>query len=96
MEWVLPPPKLVCSSTTGSPPWRFNRNTAWDTIAQALGKKCPAEKLGGILVLVRSFALINLPQVGRELGLLISCSGGDMRSGTCTLPVEGAAVRRFR
>ena len=28
MEWVLPPPKLVCKLTTGSPPWPFSRSRA--------------------------------------------------------------------
>ena len=46
--------------------------------AQALGQEGPAEELGRVLVLVRSLSLINLPEVGGELGLLVA-AGGHVR-----------------
>ena len=76
MEWVLPPPKLVWSCTTGSPPWPASRRTAPTSIAlQALGEVGAAEELDRVAVLVGAFAQVDLPQVGGELGLLVATAG---------------------
>ncbi len=45
---------------------------------QALRDERAAEEFGGVLVFVGPFALVNLPEIGGELGLLIS-AGCDIR-----------------
>jgi hypothetical protein len=48
---------------------------AYQEKLEALGEVRPAEELGRILVFVRPFAQIHLPQIGGELGLLITAAG---------------------
>src|SRR5208337_3583049 len=48
--------------------------------AQALGEEGSAEERGGVLVLIGALTLIDLPEIGGELGLLIAARG-DIRMG---------------
>ena len=41
---------------------------------EALGEVGAAEELRGLAVLVRAFAQVHLPEVGRELGLLVAAA----------------------
>ena len=61
--------------------------------AQALGEEGPAEELGRVLVLVRSFSLVDLPQVGGELGLLVAAGGHVRVRGDDFPPRLQAALR---
>ena len=86
MEWVLPPPKLVCSWTTGSPPWPVRRCTAPTRRSlQALGEVGAAEELDWVAVLGDALAEMDLPEVGGELGLLV-LTAGDVAVGGDDLP----------
>ena len=68
----MPPPKLVCNSTTGFPPLPASRtNAPVNRPLQPFGDERAAEELGRVLVLFRPFVLIDLPQVGGKLGLLV-------------------------
>ena len=72
----MPPPKLVCSCTTGSPPCAGEApHRADEQPLQALGEVGAAEELGRVAVLVRALAEVHLPEVGGELGLLVAAAG---------------------
>ena len=55
-----------------SPLARQSQHCLRQESAKPLSQEGSAEELGRILVLVRSFALINLPEIGGELGLLVA------------------------
>ena len=68
----MPPPKFVCSSTTGSPPSPRSRRTAFSSrFAEPLGEERPPEELVRVAVLVVGLVAPDLVEVGRELGLLV-------------------------
>lgn len=71
----MPTPKLVWSCTTGSPPWPATRGTAPTSRLQALGQEGAAEELHRLPVLGAPLAQVHLPEVGRELRLLVAAAG---------------------
>ena len=60
---------------------------------QALGEIGAAEELHRVPVLVRPFAEMHLPQVGRELGLLVAAAGHVLVRGHHLAPGLEAAGR---
>ena len=76
MECVLPPPKLVCNCTTGSPPWPFQAlESICQQTSQALGQVGAAEEFGRVAVFGGTLAQMHLPEVGGEFGLLVVAAG---------------------
>jgi hypothetical protein len=59
-----------------------------EELAEALGEEGAAEELGGVAVLVGALVLVDLPQVGGELGLLVA-AGGDVGVGRDDLAPGG-------
>ena len=72
----MPPPKLVWSCTTGSPPCASKAlDCAHQQALQTLGEIGAAEELDRVFILVRPLAQVHLPQVGGKLGLLVAATG---------------------
>ncbi len=76
MECVLPPPKAVCSCTTGSPPWEVSRWTPVTSILQQpFGEVGAAEEFHRLLVFRFGRAGQHLGEVGGEFSLQITAAG---------------------
>ena len=73
IECVLPPPNVVCRSTTDSPPVpRQPAKRAGQEEPEPVGQVRPGEELAWVDVLLGALSTSNLSEVSRELGLPVA------------------------